>query len=43
MSKFYDLPEVKNKRSTSFGYGNKIDIAKKNLMTPSPQNYTLIR
>ena len=26
-------------RSTSFGYGNKIDLAKKNFVTPPPDRY----
>jgi hypothetical protein len=42
-SRFYDLPDVKNNRSTSFGYGNKIDLAKANVVTPSPLNYTIHR
>lgn len=32
---------MKNNRSTSFGYGNKIDLAKVNVVTPSPMNYTI--
>lgn len=40
-SKFYDLPDIKNNRSTSFGYGNKVDMARTNFNTPSPLNYTI--
>ena len=32
---------MKNNRSTSFGYGNKIDLAKVNVVTPSPMNNTI--
>jgi hypothetical protein len=28
-------------RSTSFGYGNKIDLAKKNFVTPPPDRYNI--
>jgi hypothetical protein len=35
------MPDIKNNRSTSFGYGNKIDLAKVNVVTPSPLNYTI--
>ena len=42
-SKFYDLPSLKANRSTSFGYGNKIDLSKKSLITPSPLQYELKR
>ena len=38
---FYDLPSINSNRSTSFGYGNKIDIGKRGTITPSPLNYTI--
>ena len=41
-SKFYDLPQLKSNRSTSFGYGDKTDLAKKNLATPSPMKYNIL-
>jgi len=41
MSTFYNLPTVKSTRATSFGYGDKIDISKKNVVTPSPLNYAI--
>ena len=40
-SKFYDLPQLKNSRTTSFGYGNKIDISKQLVKTPAPGTYLL--
>ena len=40
-SKFYDLPEIKSKRSAGFGYGNKMDLAKQNTKTPGPNIYKL--
>jgi hypothetical protein len=40
-SKFYDLPQLKSSRTTSFGYGNKTDISKQLLKTPAPGTYLL--
>lgn len=35
-NKFYDLPEIKSKRSAAIGYGNKMDLGKKNFLVPGP-------
>ena len=40
IDRFYDIPTTKSKRSTSFGYGNKIDLSLKN-RTPAPGDYTI--
>lgn len=39
--KFYDLPEIKSKRSAGIGYANKIDLARKNFNGPAPNAYNL--
>lgn len=39
--KFYEIPDTKTKRSASFGYGNKMDLAKQNFKTPSPIQYNI--
>lgn len=36
---FYDIPTTRVMRATSFGYGNKLDLGKKNFVTPSPDRY----
>lgn len=36
---YYDTPTLKNKRSTSFGYGNKANL-NTSITTPSPDTYT---
>jgi len=38
---FYDLPNTREKRATSFGYGSKTDIAKKAFNVPSPDKYLI--
>lgn len=38
-SKFYDVPSTQTKRTTSFGYGNKIDLSKQYFQKPSPTQY----
>ena len=38
-NKYYDLPPVKAKRSSSFGYGNKTDFGKNGRFTPAPGAY----
>jgi hypothetical protein len=30
------------KRATSFGYGNKTDLAKRNFLAPPPDRYNLL-
>ena len=40
IDRFYNLPELKSNRSTSFGYGPKIDNSIK-LTTPSPGEYII--
>lgn len=39
--KFYDLPEIKSKRSAGIGYANKIDLTKRNFYGPAPNAYQL--
>jgi len=36
---FYNLPNSKEKRSSSIGYGNKITFGISNLKTPGPGSY----
>ena len=36
---YYDVPNFRSRRSTSFGYGNKIDLTIKS-PAPSPSRYT---
>ena len=36
---FYQLPNTRDTRSTSFGYGNTVDLSKQNLVTPAPGSY----
>jgi hypothetical protein len=36
--KIYDIPALLDKRSTSFGYGNKVDIVLKDLNDPAKYN-----
>lgn len=38
---FYDLPPVKSKRSTTFGYGNKYDFTQGQSNNPPPNAYTV--
>ena len=38
---FYEIPTTKTMRATSFGYGQKLDLGKKNFVTPSPDRYEL--
>eukprot|EP01016_Furgasonia_blochmanni_P051855 TRINITY_DN8212_c0_g4_i1.p1 TRINITY_DN8212_c0_g4~~TRINITY_DN8212_c0_g4_i1.p1 ORF type:complete len:273 (+),score=-0.24 TRINITY_DN8212_c0_g4_i1:85-903(+) len=38
---FYDLPPVKTKRTTGFGYGYKSDFTKGIPLTPAPDRYVL--
>jgi hypothetical protein len=38
-SKFYDIPDTKTDRSTSLGYGNKMDLAKQYFIKPGPGQY----
>lgn len=40
-NKFYDLPEIKSKRSAAIGYGNKMDLGKRNFLVPGPSQYRL--
>jgi len=37
----YELPTTKNKRNTSFGYGNKYDFTKNAGKNPPPNNYKI--
>lgn len=39
--KFYDLPEIKSKRSAGIGYGSKMDLGKRNFVVPSPNSYKI--
>lgn len=39
ISGFYNLPSLLNNRSTSLGYGKKMDISKKTVITPPPGTY----
>jgi len=32
---------MKIKRATSFGYGNKLDLSKRNFITPPPDRYNI--
>lgn len=36
---FYEIPNTRTMRATSFGYGQKMDLGKKNFVTPSPDRY----
>jgi len=38
---FYDVPDTKSKRHTSFGYGNKMDMSKSMAVSPPPNTYSL--
>ena len=38
---FYDIPSTRALRATSFGYGNKLDLGKRNFVTPPPDRYSL--
>jgi hypothetical protein len=39
--KFYNLPELRSRRSTSIGYSNKIDFTKNPSLVPAPNAYIL--
>lgn len=39
--KYYDLPNLWTPKGTSLGYGKKIDLAKQNIITPSPGDYEI--
>ena len=35
------MPSTRALRATSFGYGNKLDLGKRNFVTPPPDRYSL--
>lgn len=37
----YELPSTRSMRSTTFGYGDKVDLGKRNFICPSPDRYKL--
>jgi len=39
--KFYDLPKIGSNRSTSFGYGSKMDLSKNGRISPPPNTYSI--
>lgn len=41
MQAFYDLPSVKEKRSTGLGYGKKYDFTKVGQKNPAPNSYKI--
>ncbi len=38
---FYDIPDTRSKRGTSFGIGSKMDFSKNGSCAPDPTNYNI--
>jgi hypothetical protein len=38
---FYDIPDTRSRRGTSFGIGSKMDFSKNGSCAPDPTNYNI--